>query len=208
MKNLILDCSCGMNVYVINDDKVFFKIDETQNRHTDELLKVVDDLLKSAGLNVNEIENICVCVGPGSFTGLRVAISIAKGLAIGTNAKIFTLTNFDIFDSLNENLCLVLDGFSSFVYARIKKDNEIFDDCFDIEELAGRIKKDNLKVFTSTEKTQNLLKKFEIQANFAQNQIISAFNEKICKNEFTSVNRIFPIYLRASQAEIERKKRM
>lgn len=207
MKNLILDCSCGMNIYIVNGEKVFSKIDCTQNKHTDELLNVVDELLKDAKLKINDIENICVCVGPGSFTGLRVAISVAKGLAIGIKAKVFVLTNFDIFGKLNDNSCLVLDGFSSFVYARINKLKHNFDDCYDIEKLVQKIKNENLEVFVTTEKTQNLLKKFEIPSIFAQNQIIFAFNEKIKENKFIEINKIFPVYLRASQAEIERAKR-
>lgn len=207
MKNLILDCSCGMNIYIVDGEKVFSKIDCTQNKHTDELLNVVDELLKDAKLKINEIENICVCVGPGSFTGLRVAISVAKGLAIGIKAKVFVLTNFDIFRKLNDNSCLILDGFSNFVYARIKKLGNDFDDCYDIENLVEKIKNENLEVFVTTEKTQNMLKKYEIPSIFAQNQIIFAFNEKISKNESIEINKIFPVYLRASQAEIEREKR-
>lgn len=207
MKNLILDCSCGMNIYIVNGEKVFSKIDCTQNKHTDELLNVVDELLKDAKLKINDIENICVCIGPGSFTGLRVAISVAKGLAIGIKAKVFVLTNFDIFGKLNDNSCLILDGFSNFVYARINKLNHNFDDCYDIENLVQKIKNEKLKVIVTTEKTQNMLKKYEISLFFAQNQIIFAFNEKINKNETTEINKIFPVYLRASQAEIEREKR-
>ena len=97
MNNLILDCSYGMNVFVISNDNVFSFEDKTQNKHSDEILKVVDELLVKAGIKIKDIDNICVCVGPGSFTGIRVAISIAKGLAEGSFAKMYTLTNFDIF---------------------------------------------------------------------------------------------------------------
>lgn len=209
MKNLILDCSLGMNVYVVNDEKVYSKIDGTQNKHSDEILVVVDELLKKADLTISQIENICVCVGPGSFTGVRVAVSLAKGLAIGSDARVFTLTNFDIFDvAKTENSVLVLDGFSNFVYVRKNSFGEIKDDCMDVEELSNLIKIDNVMVYVTTEKTQNLLKKYEIQSKFAQNCIISAFNEKIMNNETTKLNQILPVYLRASQAEIERAKKL
>lgn len=209
MKNLILDCSLGMNVFVVNDEKVYSKIDGTQNKHSDEILVVVDELLKKADLTISQIENICVCVGPGSFTGVRVAVSLAKGLAIGSGARVFTLTNFDIFDiAKTENSVLVLDGFSNFVYVRKNSFGEIKDDCMDVEELSNLIKADNVMAYVTTEKTQNLLKKYEIQSKFAQNCIISAFNEKIMNNETTKLNQILPVYLRASQAEIERVKKL
>ena len=82
---------------------------KTQNKHSDEILKVIDELLLKAKLKINDIQNICVCVGPGSFTGVRVAMSIVKGLAIGVKAKVFACSNFDIFNCLEKDYYLVLD---------------------------------------------------------------------------------------------------
>ena len=98
MKNLIIDCSSGMKVYLIDEDKEYVKIDENQKKHTDELLVVIDELLKSANLKIEDIENLCVCVGPGSFTGIRVAISICKGLAVDSKMKVFVASNFEIIE--------------------------------------------------------------------------------------------------------------
>ena len=207
MNNLILDCSCGMNVYVVKNDEVFSYEDKIQNKHSDEILNVIDKLLIDASITVKEIDNICVCVGPGSFTGVRVAVSIVKGLAIGCNAKIFALTNFDIFEIDSKNFVLVLDGFSDFVYARKVCDDNKIDCCIEIEKLVEEIKNEKLEVFYTTEKTQNLLKKYEIISKFAKNTIISAFNVKIKNDENIELNQIYPVYLRASQAEIEREKK-
>lgn len=209
MRNLILDCSCGMGVYLDLDGEVVSYVDKTQNKHSDEILKIIDNLLVESKTNIKNIDNICVCVGPGSFTGVRVAISIAKGLAIGTDAKVFTLTNFDIFDVKDsENFYMVLDGFSNFVYSRKFKNGNVKDECVDVEDLIGDINKTNYPVYITTEKTQNMLKKYEIQSKIVKNVIVSAFNEKINSGDSVELNQIYPVYLRASQAEIEREKRM
>lgn len=208
MKNLILDCSCGMNVYVQFGEKIFSKIDATQNKHTDEILKVVDELLKEAKLNIKQIDNICVCVGPGSFTGVRVAISIAKGLSLGTKAKVFVLSNFDVFDVQDKTCHLILVGFSDFIYVRTVENESIKDECLSVEDFANKQKETKFNVYVTTEKAQNLLKKYEIQSFFAQNNIISAFNKKIETKENSELNQIYPVYLRASQAEIERAKKL
>lgn len=169
---------------------------------------MIDELLNQVSLKINQIQNICVCVGPGSFTGVRVAISIAKGLAIGIKSKVFLLSNFDIFKiDDDKNYCLVLDGFSNFVYARTNINGEVLDRCIEVENLAEEIKTYNLTTYTTTEKTQNKLKNYEIQSKFANIDIISAFNNKINSNESVSLNEIYPVYLRASQAEIERAKK-
>ena len=208
MVNLILDCSCGMNVYVLDGEKVYSKIDSTQNKHSDEILDVIDELLQSAQKSIGEVDNICVCVGPGSFTGVRVAISLAKGLSIGCKAKIFTLSNFDVFDiTKKDNSVLVLDGFSTFVYVRKFFNDGFIDECVDLNLLKNYVNEKNCQVFVTNEKTQNLLNKFEISPKLAKNNIISAFKNKINKDEFVMLNQIYPVYLRASQAEIEREKK-
>ena len=120
MNTLILDCSSGMNLFLLKGDEEFSHIDNSEKKHSDELLVVLDDILKRAGLKINQINNICVCIGPGSFTGERVAISICKGLAVGIKAKIFVLSNLDVYDySEDKNIVFVLDGFSDFVYVKI-----------------------------------------------------------------------------------------
>lgn len=81
------------------------------------------------------------------------------------------------------------------------------DRCIEVENLAEEIKTYNLTTYTTTEKTQNKLKNYEIQSKFANIDIISAFNNKINSNESVSLNEIYPVYLRASQAEIERAKK-
>ena len=209
MINLILDCSCGMNVYLVNGDKVFSKTDPTQNKHSDGLLLVIEKLLKESGVKINQIDNFCVCVGPGSFTGVRVAISLVKGLAIGVKSKVFTLTNFDIFDvKSTENSFLVLDGFSTFVYVRKFSNGNIADECIDLNEFKDMVLENNSAVYVLFEKTQKLLNKFEINSNIVNNCIIDAFNDKIKREESVNLNQIFPVYLRASQAEIEREKKL
>lgn len=207
MINLVLDCSYGMNVYVINNGDVFSFENKIQNKHSDEILKVIDELLKKAKVSVKDIQNICVCVGPGSFTGVRVAVSVVKGLAIGINAKVFVLSNFDIFDCLENNYYLILDGFSNFVYLRSFKNGEIKDECIEIENFAKLKNSDSLKVYYTTEKTQKLLEKYEINGEIVKNNIVSAFNSKIETGKCVELNQIYPVYLRASQAEIEREKK-
>jgi len=207
MNNLILDCSYGMNVYVVKDDNVFSYEDKSQNKHSDEILKIIDSLLESAKISIHEIDNIGVCVGPGSFTGVRVAVSIAKGLATGSGARVFALSNFDIFETNENNYVLILDGFSNLVYARKCVNGEINDSCVEIEKLVKEINDKKFIVYHTTEKTQNLLEKYKIYSIISKNIIVSAFNQKINKHENVALNQIYPVYLRASQAEIEREKK-
>lgn len=54
-------------------------------QHADQLLPVVDNLLAQAGLAVSQLDGICISRGPGSFTGVRIGIAAAQGLALGAD---------------------------------------------------------------------------------------------------------------------------
>jgi tRNA threonylcarbamoyladenosine biosynthesis protein TsaB len=56
-------------------------VGEPNVSHSNTLLKEIDDLLKSAGVSLKQIDLFSVAVGPGSFTGLRIGIATAKALA-------------------------------------------------------------------------------------------------------------------------------
>ena len=211
MNTLILDCSCGMSIYLICENNEYSCIDKNQKKHTDELLLSVDGLLEKAKLKITEIDNICVCTGPGSFTGIRVAVSICKGLAVGTNAKVFVADNFDIVSyKASKKSIYILDGFSNFVYARVFDGENKEDSCEKFLELTEKIKADyrDYDVYVESEKLQNMLKNEGISSEFTQNYIKNVFLDKINNNETTPINQISPIYLRASQAEIERNERL
>ena len=57
-------------------------------RHGEELLAVLDDLLRDAGVGLRDLGGVVVGTGPGAFTGLRVGLATAKGLAYGLGIPI------------------------------------------------------------------------------------------------------------------------
>lgn len=88
--------------------------------HSTWLIPAIDTVLKDAGLSVREIEGIAVSSGPGSFTGLRIGVSTAKGLAYGLNIP---LVGISTLDSLALNLlytekiiCPILDARKNEIY--------------------------------------------------------------------------------------------
>ncbi len=68
----------------------------TQVEHARELLPAVDDLLRRQGWAPGEIEHCHVSIGPGSFTGLRVAVTFARHLALAVGAKICAVPTLDV----------------------------------------------------------------------------------------------------------------
>lgn len=56
--------------------------------HSERLLLLVDEVLRSAGVEASALDAIACSIGPGSFTGLRIGLSVAKGLAFATKCAI------------------------------------------------------------------------------------------------------------------------
>jgi len=65
------------------------------NGHSGTLLKDVENLMREAGWSYSDIDFIGTGIGPGSFTGVRVSVSTAKGLAMGLNKPIAPVCSLD-----------------------------------------------------------------------------------------------------------------
>jgi len=75
---LYIDTSDGQKIIVGIDDKRF-KTDARQEK-AQKLLPFINEILKKEGKKIKEIKEIEVNTGPGSFTGLRVGVSVANAL--------------------------------------------------------------------------------------------------------------------------------
>ncbi|HPM41943.1 MAG TPA: tRNA (adenosine(37)-N6)-threonylcarbamoyltransferase complex dimerization subunit type 1 TsaB [bacterium] len=63
--------------------------------HSEKLIQSVDHLLKLAGWKRDEVEGIAVAVGPGSFTGLRIGLATAKGMAMSVGCRIAGVSSLE-----------------------------------------------------------------------------------------------------------------
>ena len=68
----------------------------SDRRHSEQMLVQLDALFRLVDVSPSHIRRIIVCVGPGSWSGIRVGISIAKGLAIANNASIVGINALDV----------------------------------------------------------------------------------------------------------------
>lgn len=64
-------------------------------RHTVELAPAIQDLLKRSDLAANQLKVITVALGPGSFTGLRIGLAIAKGMALALHIPVVGIPSLD-----------------------------------------------------------------------------------------------------------------
>lgn len=73
------------------------KIGESvEKTHGQILMNKIDHLFQTAGLKITDLEALVVSLGPGSFTGLRIGLAAAKGLAVAQNLSMVGVTLFQV----------------------------------------------------------------------------------------------------------------
>jgi tRNA threonylcarbamoyladenosine biosynthesis protein TsaB len=65
------------------------------NNHAKHLLPFVDEVLKQAGIVMKEINGVAVSIGPGSYTGLRIGVSTAKGIAYTAGIPVMAVSTLE-----------------------------------------------------------------------------------------------------------------
>lgn len=192
MKTLILDLASVQTVCLIEDGIIKKLLSDPSQKTSDSYMKLIDECLKSANIDINAINEFAINLGPGSFTGLRVAVAIAKGLGYDNSIKFKAFSTFDYVSADN----VVVAGFSTFVYVK-NKNGEMA--CEDINELR---KTQKYTVFDENlyEKMKNLGYKVQILPIQDYASILRK------QTKFLKINELEPIYLRKSQAELQREK--
>jgi len=95
---------------------------------SDQILVLMDEVLGNLNGGLEEVDGFCVTTGPGSFTGLRVGISLIKGLVLATEKPFWGVNTLEAYANLvkpvSQTICPILDAKKKEVYtARFKYKN-------------------------------------------------------------------------------------
>ncbi len=228
MKILGVESSAtAASIAIFSDGKIIAQsFSNTGLTHSQTLLPMVEDTLKTANLNLSDIDYIAVSNGPGSFTGVRIGVAAVKGMAQPLNKKCVEVSTLEVISKPLENTgCYavsVMDARCNQVYTAQFDCNGGFkrvtpDEAITIDELSERLKNVNNNIVLIGDGTEVAYKKLKgilpncskaipsVRYQTAANVCLIAA-EKL-QNGFlgTEPQNVLPDYLRLSQAERELK---
>jgi len=194
------------------------------------LLPMAENMLKALKLSFNDIELLAASVGPGSFTGVRIGVSLVKGIAFGRGIPTVAVSTLEALAEslrgLDGVIVPVMDARRGQVYTAIFESDGVAlrrvlcDTAMSIEELYEALKKyEGKKIYLSgdgyrvagkrlkelgavIENTPELL----IEENAAS--VARVAIRKYLSGEYVKDTELSPTYLRMPQAERERLERL
>lgn len=123
---LAIDTATKIGSVALYDDKIgvigeinlYVKVN-----HSNVIMGVIDSLFKMTNYSFKDVDKIAVTIGPGSFTGIRIGVSIAKGLGYGSNKEIVGINELDLIahnsDKRQEIIVPLIDARKERVYYSI-----------------------------------------------------------------------------------------
>lgn len=196
-----------------------------KKNHSQKLMPLIDSLFKSVDISIEDIDLFAVSAGPGSFTGLRIGIATAKGLAHATGKPIIGVSSikamaYNLFNCA-DLIAVIMDARRDQVYGGIYywKDGKLVEHtppcAVSVDEIIEKAKNEKRKtVFIG----DGIIRFGDIiKEKLGENAVISLANSNMQRassvgilakilyenNEAMAYDEIMPIYLRKSQAERE-----
>ena len=128
MNVLALDGALGgFSAAVASENRVASSAEESGNVALEHGLVLLQKVLGEAGMPVGRLDRLAIGVGPGGFTGLRIAIAYAKALAAAWKLPLVPISSFDLleFGSCFERSLSVVVGRPGVISARYRRGDEI-----------------------------------------------------------------------------------
>ena len=172
---------------------------DASKKHAETVLPLIDNLLEENGVSISQIDLFAVDIGPGSFTGVRIGVSLVNALAFATGRRVVAIDALQALYQSSEEahkpVCAMIDARNGNAYAALYQTGKtlITPEAVAIEAFLAQVPAD--AVFVGDVHTQTLRYPRASNIGFcALEQIDSARDSAE------------PLYLRSSQAERMRQK--
>lgn len=199
MISLFLD-TCNHNIIIglLKNNKLIVSINFiNDNNLSEKLLPSIKEILNKNGIDKKELSCVYVSVGPGSFTGIRIGVTVAKTIAWSLKIKIIPVSSLEVIASTSnsEYICPIIDARRGYVYAGLydKNLNKVMEDKYiELDKLLTVLKKYNVEFIGY----DNLISK-----TLEPNPNIEKIVNKHMNDRSINPHSINPIYLKRTEAE-------
>lgn len=126
MYKLLLDSSdTNLSVGISKNDEVIYKFSTyAWQRQSEYMIPEINNALKKCGINLCDVSVIVLGIGPGSYTGVRIPLTIAKTLNVSDNVEIIALSSLRIMGKANEKYIALMNARSSRSYIGVYSNGE------------------------------------------------------------------------------------
>lgn len=231
MKILAIDTSAtAASVCLAGEDKILGSFyTNTALTHSQTLVPMIDQVLKTTQTAIDELDYIAVNSGPGSFTGVRIGVAAAKGLAFKKNVKCVSVSTLEsmAYNMLGNEcfVCAVMDARCSQVYNALFRVNSdkverLCDDrALALSDLKLELEQIDEKIvlvgdgaeitakYLENSLSNVFLAPINKQIQNASSTALAAF-KSISENKIITPAELMPTYLRLPQAQRELNKKL
>lgn len=194
--------------------------------HSETLLPMIENMLAKSAFEVDDIDAFAVSEGPGSFTGVRIGVSLIKGLAFNKGKPCVGVSTLAAlaknFDGIGGYVVPVMDARRSQVYTAVFKDGErLCDDMLvPLDELKVKLLSLGVRDIRLCGDGYDLAKKYFADSEISVSEtpamlipqnalsVALAAEELIAQGLEKTDSTLSARYLRASQAEREREEKL
>ncbi|CAH2211926.1 tRNA (adenosine(37)-N6)-threonylcarbamoyltransferase complex dimerization subunit type 1 TsaB [Tepidibacter aestuarii] len=230
MKVLGIDTSSkAASVAIMEDDKLISEYTINNNKtHSQKLMPIIENMFKLNEISADNIDLVSVCIGPGSFTGLRIGVATAKAIAHVRDIPVVVVNSLEALafnmSMTNKTVCPMIDAQKKQVYTckySWDKDSLLKVEDIDVKKIEDLVEefKSSLEEFVLVGEGADLHKEvFENIDNvyIAPNSHRSSRASSICeigiekfkKGDTKTHYEVVPYYIRKSQAEVQYEEKM
>lgn len=184
--------------------KVVLKDIDAKSKHSENVLKTIDQMCEEAKCNILDVGTVAVVVGPGSFTGLRIGTAIAKALGCANEkTKFVAISSLELMafiankhKQLHKKFVCAINALSDLYFVAYFDEKGIK---LQEEKMVDKNTFDSIKepIFVLKGDIEGKFNEIEIStADFLEFALLLEENKKFVKE-----SELVPVYLRLSQAE-------
>ena len=210
-----------------NENLIAIKESAVANSHSSLITLYAQEVLTEAKIGFNDLSAVCVSMGPGSYTGLRIGVSTAKGFCYSLNIPLIavntlqSMANYFLSENknkLNENslICPMIDArrmevYSAFFDNKLQFVRETAADIIDEESYSEFLDKKEITFLgDGMQKCKNILSKnknamFDDTFNVSSKGMISIGWKKFQEKQFEDIVYFEPFYLKDFLATTPKK---